>query len=121
MKFRLFSVRRWSLYLMKSCAVKGDADLQDRAGLVLSVGQENYTQFFFNFSWAGLDLGFGNKPINLLFFFSTETVRPFKEEIQESSSKTQELQESNERQINVMVTTWPEACCITIVEVHRTV
>lgn len=117
MKFRLISVRRWPLSLRKPCAVReGDADLQDRARLVWSVGQGNHSQFFFKFSWAGLDL-----EISLFFFFFIETVRPFKEEIQESSSKTQEIQASNERQINFMVTTWPEACCVTIVEVHRIV
>lgn len=60
----------------------------------VSVGKGDHTRLLFKLSWTGLDLGFGNKLIN--FFFPTETVRPFKEEIQESSSKIQELQESNQ-------------------------
>ncbi|KAM4889794.1 surfeit locus protein 2 isoform 4-T4 [Sylvia borin] len=43
-----------------------------------------------------------------------QTDRPFKEEIQEPPSKTQKLQESNQREINSMINTWPEACCVTI-------
>lgn len=57
---------------MLTCGIgQGDilAGSLTRAVLLLSVGKGGDTQFLFKLSWAGLDLGFGNKLIN---FFSLQ-------------------------------------------------
>lgn len=103
------------MYLMKPS--ERAAELQDpgsmgRLGLILAV-EGDHTQFLFKLSQARLDLHVGNKLINFIFS-PTETDRPFKEEIQEPSSKTQKLQEGNQWEINFMINTWTEVCCVTI-------